>query len=131
MAKKRTSYEAYKDWYEKKVHEHKERVKGTNNWQKQNLEKYYDEMYTEEEYAKQAAKAHRKGIKNIARTIAYSQELTGEKFRHQYRERYNKELGDMRDKAAREDVFLDYYAEMSAEGYSHDQIEQMFKEYFY
>ena len=130
MAKRRTSYEAYKDWYDYKVY-----GKTTKSWQKKakpkDISKYYEGMLTEDEYNKMAAKAHRKGIKNIARTIAYSQELVNKKLRKQYKERYNKDLGDMRAKEDREQVFLDFYAEMSADGYSHEQIEEMFNEYFY
>ena len=74
----------------------------------------------------------RAGIKtNRARTIAMSQEYVDRKFEKQYKELYGKNMGDIRDKADREQLFLDYADELVAKGMSYDEARIAFERYFY
>lgn len=76
--------------------------------------------------------AKRAGIKtNRARTIAASQEYVDRKFEKQYKELYGKTLGDIRDKADREQIFLDFVDELTAQGMSYDDARKEFETYFY
>ena len=76
--------------------------------------------------------AKRAGIKaNRARTIAMSQEYVDRKFEKQYKELYGKNMGDIRDKKARERLFLDFRDEMMAQGMSDADARNEFERYFY
>ena len=76
--------------------------------------------------------AKRSGIKNNrARSIAMSQEYVDRKFEKKYKELYGKELGDIRDKADREQLFLDFVDELTAQGMSYDDARNEFESYFY
>ena len=72
------------------------------------------------------------GIKNnIARTVAMSQEYVDRKFEKKYKELYGKNMGDIRDKADREQLFLDFVDELRMQGMSYDDAKSEFKKYFY
>ena len=76
--------------------------------------------------------AKKAGIKtNRARTIAMSQEYVDRKFEKKYKELYGKNMGDIRDKAAREQLFLDFVDELTAQGMSYDDARNEFEKYFY
>ena len=76
--------------------------------------------------------AKKAGIKtNRARTIAMSQEYVDRKFEKQYKELYGKNMGDIRDKADREQIFLDFADELVAQGKSYDEARIAFEKYFY
>ena len=117
-AKARSKYEAYEYWYEKYTKGEKA------GWFRPKLnQKELEDMY---ELAKRA------GIKtNIARTIARSQEYVDRKFEKRYKDLYGKSLPDIRDKKAREQVFLDFVGELTAKGMSYDDARDEFEKYFY
>ena len=76
--------------------------------------------------------AKKAGIKaNRARTIAMSQEYVDRKFEKQYRDLYGKNMGDIRNKADREQIFLDFVDELTAQGMSYDDARKEFESYFY
>ena len=76
--------------------------------------------------------AKRSGIKiNRARTIAMSQEYVDRKFERQYKELYGKNMGDIRDPKAREQLFLAFRDEMLVQGMSDYDAREEFKRYFY
>ena len=76
--------------------------------------------------------AKKAGVKNNrARTIAASQEYVNRKFEKQYKELYGKNMGDIRDKADREQLFLDFVDELRMQGMSYDDAKSEFKKYFY
>ena len=117
-AKARSAYETYEYWYDKYTKGEKA------GWFRPKLsEKEFNEMY---ELAKKA------GIKtNRARTIAMSQEYVDRKFEKQYKELYGRNMGDIRDKADRERLFLDYVDELVMQGMSYDDARNEFEKYFY
>ena len=76
--------------------------------------------------------AKKAGIKtNRARTIAMSQEYVDRKFEKQYKNLYGKNMGDIRNKADREQIFLDFVDELTAQGMSYDDARAEFERYFY
>ena len=76
--------------------------------------------------------AKKAGIKsNRARTIAMSQEYVDRKFEKKYKELYGKELGDLTDPKDREQLFLDFTKELTAQGMSYDDARKEFERYFY
>ena len=76
--------------------------------------------------------AKKAGIKtNRARTIAMSQEYVDRKFEKQYKNLYGKNMGDIRKKADREQLFLDFADELVAQGKSYDEARIAFERYFY
>ena len=117
-AKARSAYDTYSYWYDKYTKGEKA------GWFRPKLnEKEFNEMY---DLAKRA------GIKtNRARTIAASQEYVDRKFEKQYKNLYGKNMGDIRDKADREQLFLDYVDELVAQGKSYDEARNEFEKYFY
>ena len=117
-AKARSAYDTYSYWYDKYTKGEKA------GWFRPKLnEKEFNEMY---DLAKKA------GIKtNRARTIAASQEYVDRKFEKKYKELYGKNMGDIRDKADREQLFLDYVDELVAQGKSYDEARNEFEKYFY
>ena len=117
-AKARSAYDTYSYWYDKYTKGEKA------GWFKPKLsEQEFNDMY---DLAKRA------GIKtNRARTIAMSQEYVDRKFEKQYKNLYGKNMGDIRDPKAREQLFLDFKDEMMAQGMSYDDARQEFERYFY
>ena len=76
--------------------------------------------------------AKKAGIKaNRARTIAMSQEYVDRKFEKQYKKLYGKNMGDIRNKADREKLFLDFADELVLQGMSYDDARKEFESYFY
>ena len=117
-AKARSAYETYEYWYDKYTKGEKA------GWFRPKLsKKEFDEMY---DLAKKA------GIKtNRARTIVMSQEYVDRKFERKYKELYGKTMGDIRDKADREQLFLDYVDELRMQGMSYEDARNEFEKYFY
>ena len=117
-AKARSAYETYEYWYDKYTKGEKA------GWFRPKLsEKEFNDMY---DLAKRA------GIKtNRARTIAMSQEYVDRKFERKYKELYGKNMGDIRNKADREQLFLDYVDELVMQGMSYDDARNEFEKYFY
>ena len=117
-AKARSAYETYEYWYDKYTKGEKA------GWFRPKLnEQEFNEMY---DLAKKA------GIKgNRARSIAMSQEYVDRKFEKQYKKLYGKNMGDIRDKADREQLFLDFADELLAQGMSYDDARAEFQKYFY
>ena len=52
-------------------------------------------------------------------------------FEKKYKELYGKNLGDIRDKNDREQIFLDFVDELVAQGKSDDDARNEFEKYFY
>ena len=76
--------------------------------------------------------AKKAGIKtNRARSIAMSQEYVDRKFEKKYKELYGKTMGDIRDKKARQKLFLDFADELILQGMSYEDARAEFKSYFY
>lgn len=117
-AKARTAYETYSYWYDKYTKGEKA------GWFRAKLsEAEFKEMY---ELAKRA------GIKtNRARTIAMSQEFVDRTFERKYKKFYGKKLGDIRDKNDREQIFLNFVDDLTAQGVSYDDARDEFERYFY
>ena len=117
-AKARSAYDTYSYWYD--VYTKGEKA----GWFKPKLnEQDFNEMY---DLAKKA------GIKtNRARTIAMSQEYVDRTFEKQYKNLYGKNMGDIRKKADREQIFLDFVDELTAQGMSYDDARNEFERYFY
>ena len=117
-AKARSAYDTYSYWYDKYTKGEKA------GWFRPKLsEKEFNEMY---DLAKKA------GIKtNRARTIAMSQEYVDRKFERKYKELYGKTMGDIRDKADREQLFTDFVDELRMQGMSYDDARNEFEKYFY
>jgi hypothetical protein len=117
-AKARTAYETYSYWYDKYTKGEKA------GWFRAKLsEAEFKDMY---ELAKRA------GIKtNRARTIAMSQEFVDRTFERKYKKFYGKKLGDIRDKNDREQIFLNFVDDLTAQGVSYDDARDEFERYFY
>ena len=117
-AKARSAYDTYSYWYDTYTKGEKA------GWFKPKLnEQDFNEMY---DLAKKA------GIKtNRARSIAMSQEYVDRTFEKQYKNLYGKNMGDIRNKADRKQLFLDYVDELTAQGMSYDDARNEFERYFY
>lgn len=117
-AKARSAYDTYGYWYDKYTKGEKA------GWFRPKLnEQEFNEMY---DLAKKA------GIKtNRARTIAMSQEYVDRKFEKKYKELYGKNMGDIRDEKARQELFTDFVDELTAQGMSYDDARNEFEKYFY
>ena len=117
-AKARSAYDTYSYWYDK--------------YTKGEKAGWFRPKYSEQEFNDMYDLAKRAGIKtNRARTIAASQEYVDRKFEKKYKELYGKNMGDIRDKADREQIFLDYVDELTAQGMSYDDARSEFEKYFY
>ena len=117
-AKARSAYDTYSYWYDKYTKGEKA------GWFRDKLsEQEFNEMY---DLAKKA------GIKtNRARSIAMSQEYVDRKFEKQYKNLYGKNMGNIRNKADREQIFLDFVDELTTQGMSYDDARKEFESYFY
>ena len=117
-AKARSAYDTYSYWYDTYTKGEKA------GWFRPKLnEQDFNEMY---DLAKKA------GIKtNRARSIAMSQEYVDRTFEKQYKNLYGKNMGDIRNKADREQIFLDFVDELTAQGKSYDDARKEFESYFY
>ena len=117
-AKARSAYDTYSYWYDTYTKGEKA------GWFRPKLnEQDFNEMY---DLAKKA------GIKtNRARSIAMSQEYVDRTFEKQYKNLYGKNMGDIRNKADREQIFLDFVDELTVQGMSYDDARNEFERYFY
>lgn len=115
--KARSAYQTYSDWYDKYT---KGRKAG-----------WFSDKLTEDEFKEEYEKTRRAKIKNPARSIAASQEYVDRGFEKRYKELYGKELGDLRNSADREQIFLDFAGEMMTNGMSMDEARDEFEKYFY
>ena len=117
-AKARSAYETYEYWYDK--------------YTKGEKAGWFRPKYTEQKFNEMYDLAKRSGIKNNrARSIAMSQEYVDRKFEKKYKELYGKEMGDLRDPKDREQLFLDFVDELTAQGMSYDDARKEFERYFY
>ena len=117
-AKARSAYDTYSYWYDK--------------YTKGEKAGWFRPKYTKQEFNQMYDLAKKAGVKNNrARTIAASQEYVNRKFEKQYKELYGKNMGDIRDKADREQLFLDFVDELRMQGMSYDDAKSEFKKYFY
>ena len=117
-AKARSANDTYSYWYDK--------------YTKGKKAGWFRPKYSKQEFDKMYDLAKKAGIKtNRARTIAASQEYVDRKFEKQYKELYGKNMGDIRNKADREQLFLDFKDEMMAQGMSYDDARNEFEKYFY
>lgn len=115
--KARSPYQTYSDWYDKYTKGHKA------GW--------FSGKLTEDEFKREYEKTRRAKVSNPARSIAASQEYVDRRFEKQYKELYGKELGDLRNKADREQLFIDFVDEMMTNGMSMDEARDEFEKYFY
>ena len=113
----RSPYETYSYWYDK--------------YTKGKKAKWFSDKLTEKEFEAEYDLARRAKVPNPARSIAQSQEFVERKFERQYKKLYGKDLGDLRDKAEREQIFIDFVNEMQAQGLSYDGARDEFEKYFY
>lgn len=116
-AKARSAYETYEYWYTKYTKGHKA------GW--------FRDKYTKAEFEEQYQLAKSAGIKNPARMVAASQEYVDRSFEKQYKKLYGKALGDIRNKAAREDIFSNYVTSLIAGGMTFGEARDEFEKYFY
>ena len=117
-AKARSAYDTYSYWYD--------------TYTKGEKAKWFKDKLSEQEFNDMYDLAKKAGIKtNRARTIAMSQEYVDRKFEKKYKELYGKNMGDIRKKADREKLFLDYVDELVAKGMSYDDARNEFEKYFY
>ena len=117
-AKARSAYDTYSYWYDK--------------YTKGEKAGWFRPKYTKQEFNQMYDLAKKAGIKtNRARTIAASQEYVDRKFEKKYKELYGKNMGDIRNKTDREQLFVDFVDELVAEGKSYDDARNEFEKYFY
>lgn len=117
-AKARSAYDTYSYWYDK--------------YTKGEKAGWFRPKYTKQEFDQMYDLAKKAGIKtNRARTIAASQEYVDRNFEKKYKELYGKNMGDIRNKANREQLFVDFVDELVAEGKSYDDARNEFEKYFY
>ena len=114
---RRTAYETYEYWYDKYT-------KGAKaGW--------FRPKYSKVEFEEQYALAKSAKIKNPARMVAASQEYVDRTFERKYKQMYGKNLGDIRNRAARENLFTDYVSGLVANGLTFDEARDEFERYFY
>ena len=117
-AKPRSAYDTYSYWYDK--------------YTKGEKAGWFRPKYDEQKFNEMYDLAKKAGIKhNRARTIAASQEYVDRKFEKKYKELYGKEMGDIRDEKAREELFTDFVDELTAQGMTYDDARKEFERYFY
>ncbi len=116
-ATKRTAYETYEYWYDKYTKGHKA------GW--------FRPKYSKTEFEEQYKLAKSAKIKNPARMVAASQEYVDRTFEKKYKKMYGKDLGDIRSKAVREDLFTNYVVSLVATGLTFDEARDEFEKYFY
>lgn len=128
-AKARSKYEAYEYWYDQYT-----KGKLTKKGKYTNAHKagWFRPKLNQQELEDMYDLAKRAGVKNnIAKTIARSQEYVDRKFEKRYKDLYGKNLPDISDKKAREQVFLDFVGKLTAKGMSYDDARDEFEKYFY
>ena len=84
---------------------------------------------TEAEFNKQYDLAKKAKIANPAKAVAQSQEYVDRNFEKKYKKLYGKNLPDIRDKKARENLFIDFMNESGIDDW--DEARDEFEKYFY
>lgn len=116
-AAKRTAYETYEYWYDKYT-------KGAKvGW--------FRPKYTKAEFEQQYKLAKLAHIQNPSRMIAASQEYVDRKFERQYKQLYGHQLGDIRIKSDREELFTTYISTLISQGLTMEEARNEFTKYFY
>ena len=117
-AKARSAYDTYSYWYDK--------------YTKGKKAGWFRPKYTEQKFNEMYELAKKAGIKtNRARSIAMSQEYVDRKFEKQYKKLYGKNMGNIRNKADREKLFLDFADELIMQGMNYEDAREEFQRYFY
>ena len=114
-AKARSPWETYNYWYDKYT---KGEKKG-----------WFRDKLTESEFNKQYDLAKKAKMANPAKAVAQSQEYVDREFEKKYKKRYGKNLPDIRDKKARENLFIDFMNESGIDDW--DEARDEFEKYFY
>ena len=114
-AKARSPWETYNYWYDKYT---KGEKKG-----------WFRDKLTESEFNKQYELAKKAKMANPAKAVAQSQEYVDREFEKKYKKLYGKNLPDIRDKKARENLFIDFMNESGIDDW--DEARDEFEKYFY
>ena len=114
-AKARSPWETYNYWYDKYT---KGEKKG-----------WFRDKLTESEFNKQYDLAKKAKMANPAKAVAQSQEYVDREFEKKYKKLYGKNLPDIRDKKARENLFIDFMNESGIDDW--DEARDEFEKYFY
>ena len=114
-AKARSPWETYNYWYDK--------------YTKGEKAGWFRDKLSESEFNKQYDLAKKAKIANPAKAVAQSQEYVDRAFEKKYKKFYGKNLPDIRDKKAREDLFIDFMNESGIDDW--DEARDEFEKYFY
>ena len=114
-AKARSPWETYNYWYDK--------------YTKGEKAGWFRDKLTESEFNKQYDLAKKAKMANPAKAVAQSQEYVDRAFEKKYKKFYGKNLPDIRDKKAREDLFIDFMNESGIDDW--DEARDEFEKYFY
>ena len=114
-AKARSPWETYNYWYDK--------------YTKGEKAGWFRDKLTESEFNKQYDLAKKAKLANPAKAVAQSQEYVDRAFEKKYKKFYGKNLPDIRDKKAREDLFIDFMNESGIDDW--DEARDEFEKYFY
>ena len=114
-AKARSPWETYNYWYDK--------------YSKGEKKGWFRDKLTESEFNKQYELAKKAKMANPAKAVAQSQEYVDREFEKKYKKLYGKNLPDIRDKKARENLFIDFMNESGIDDW--DEARDEFEKYFY
>lgn len=114
-AKARSPWETYNYWYDK--------------YTKGEKAGWFRDKLTESEFNKQYDLAKKAKLANPAKAVAQSQEYVDRNFEKKYKKLYGKNLPDIRDKKARENLFIDFMNESGIDDW--DEARDEFEKYFY
>ena len=114
-AKARSPWETYNYWYDK--------------YTKGEKAGWFRDKLTESEFNKQYDLAKKAKMANPAKAVAQSQEYVDREFEKKYKKLYGKNLPDIRDKKARENLFIDFMNESGIDDW--DEARDEFEKYFY
>ena len=114
-AKARSPWETYNYWYDK--------------YTKGEKAGWFRDKLTESEFNKQYDLAKKAKLANPAKAVAQSQEYVDREFEKKYKKFYGKNLPDIRDKKARENLFIDFMNESGIDDW--DEARDEFEKYFY
>ena len=114
-AKTRSPWETYNYWYDK--------------YTKGEKAGWFRDKLTESEFNKQYDLAKKAKLANPAKAVAQSQEYVDRAFEKKYKKFYGKNLPDIRDKKAREDLFINFMNESGIDDW--DEARDEFEKYFY
>lgn len=128
-SKPRTAYETYEYWYDKYTGVPKIGQSKKGLFRDKLTEAEFKVKYDRLKELDKAA-----GVKptNLARRIAMAQERITRQGEKNAKEFYGGKLPDLTTEADREQFFVDYYTKIQGEtDLTHDEIEDMFKQYYY